>query len=227
MQLAMRHNSNGSRPEARPATRVDLRATARPNSGFSLIELLVVMAVMLVVAAFAIPTMTSSMDAYRMRGSLTSISGLIQRARIQAVKQDTSQRIHFATVNNKVVVFVTTATDSATQPLTTDTNLSEQLWLPTQFLIGSAPSGTPTTLTSSSMWGTSTTVGNINQDIYFNSRGIPCVPAAGTGVCNATTGFIYYYQFQSNKKTARWAATSVSPAGRIQSWFWNGSSWGN
>jgi type II secretory pathway pseudopilin PulG len=192
-----------------------------------LVELLVVVAITLVIAAFAIPTMSSTMDAYRLRGTMTSLSGLIQRARTQAVKQDLSQRIHFATVNGKVVAFVTSASDTATTPVVGDPNLSEQFWLPAQFRIPGPPSGGPTLLTSASMWGTSVPVGNINTDVYFNSRGIPCVPTAGTGVCNATSGFVYYYKYKSNKTTTRWAATSISPAGRIQSWFWNGAGWGN
>lgn len=216
-----------------PGRQINWRsATGDPDSkaGFSLIELLVVVAVMLVVAAFAAPTLTTTLDSFRMRGTLSSIANLAQRARTQAIKKNTSQHIHFATVNNQAVTFVTDVNDvqSVAAPQPGDPLLSNQLWLSSQFALAAAPAGAgaPPAMTGLSMWGTALNPNIGPQDPYFNSRGMPCLPDPLTGVCGPTTGFLYYIRY-SRSGTVRWAATSISPAGRIQSWFWNGTSWGH
>jgi prepilin-type N-terminal cleavage/methylation domain-containing protein len=206
------------------------RATrgARPSSaGFSLVELMVVMAIVLVVSAFAIPTLTTTIDGVRIRGALGSASNIAQRCRMQAVKRNTPQRLHFSTVGNSVALYVTDSTDAAVAPVPGDPKLWAQYWLGSQFAIPGAPvgAGAPPALTNTQMWGTSTVNLNVNTDPYFNSRGIPCQPQAGAGCVN-TGGFVYYYRYRNGGRT-RWAATSISPAGRIQSWIWNGTAWGN
>jgi prepilin-type N-terminal cleavage/methylation domain-containing protein len=215
-----------------PGRQIDRRSsTGDPHSkaGFSLIELLVVVAVMLVVAALAVPTLTTTLDLFRMRGTLSSIANLAQRARTQAIKKNTSQHIHFSTVNGQAVTFVTDINDaqSVVAPKVGDPLLSNQVWLSSQFSLSVAPTGAgaPTPMTGLSMWGTALNPNTSPQDPYFNSRGMPCLPDL-TGVCGPTTGFLYYYKY-SRGGTVRWAATSISPAGRIQSWFWNGTSWGH
>ena len=197
------------------------------SAGFSMIELLVVLAIALIVSAFAIPTMVTTLDDFKLRGSMGNVANITQRCRTQAIRQDASQRLHFSTVGNRVVLFVTTSTDAAVAPLTTDKQLSAQVWMPMQMSIPGAPAGAgaPTLLTGTIMWNT-TLVPNVNVDSYFNSRGIPCLPDPVTNVCNATTGFVYYFKYKG-AGAARWTATSISPAGRIESWYWNGNAWGN
>jgi prepilin-type N-terminal cleavage/methylation domain-containing protein len=194
------------------------------SSGFSLLELLAVLAITLVVSAFAIPTIVTTVDAFRIRGALGSTASITQRCRTQAIKKDSSQRLHFAVVGGRVALFVTDSNDAAVAPLATDKKLSAQLWLQTQFSIPGAPVG-PTLLTGTSMWNT-ILIPNVNVDPYFNSRGLPCLPDPITGVCNPTTGFVYYLKY-TGPGGAKWSASSISPAGRIQSWYWNGTSWGN
>jgi len=196
------------------------------SAGFSLLELLIVLGVALVISAFAIPTMVTTLDDFKLRGAMGNTSNITQRCRTVAIKKDLSQRLHFSTVGNRVVLFVTDGTDAAAAPLPADKQLSAQVWLPNQFSIPGAPAGVgaPTLLTGTIMWGT-VLVPKVNVDPYFNSRGLPCLPNV-TGVCNATTGFVYYFKYSSSGGT-RWTATSISPAGRIQSWFWNGVGWGN
>lgn len=196
------------------------------SAGFTLAELLVVLAVSLIVAAFAVPEMVTTLDAMKLRGTLTSTSNMIQRARTQAIKSNQTQRIHFATVSGKVVVFVTTSTDTAIQPVSTDANLSAQLWFPTQFSIPGAPTS-PAPMTTTFMWGSNISSTNQNVDPYFSSRGMPCLPDTTTKVCQPANGFVYYYKYSTSHGVTRWAATSISPAGRVQNWFWNGSTWGN
>lgn len=200
------------------------------SRGFSLIELMVVVAIMLVIAAFSVPTLVTTLDAFRMRGALSSAGNMAQRCRTTAVKKDLTQRLHLATVNNRAVMFVTNSNDAAVAPVVGDPALSAQFWFPQQFVLAAGPpagAGAPPPLTGVTMWGTNL-VPNVNpQDPYFNSRGMPCLPDPLTGVCNPTTGFVYYYRYQSSRNVVRWTATSISPAGRIQSWFWTGASWGN
>ena len=195
-------------------------------AGFSLIELLVVVAVVLVVSAFAIPTLTTTLDSIRVRGALGSASNIVQRCRIQAIKRNLYQRLHFNTVGNQVVLFVTDGTNGAVSPKAAGT-VASQVWFQNEFSIPGAPTGAgaPTQLTSTKMWGTAGVNLNVNTDPYFNSRGLPCLPGAGTA-CVPSGGFVYYYRYRSAGRT-KWSATSISPAGRIESWIWNGTSWGN
>jgi len=204
------------------------RSSPAVSAGFSLVELMVVMAIILVVSAFAIPTLTTTMDGIRLRGTLGSASNVAQRCRMQAIKRNVYQRLHFTTVGNQVVLFVTDGTDAAASPAAAGKSLSSQLWLGNQFSIPGAPAGggAPPALTSTLMWGTSTVFLNVNTDPYFNSRGLPCLPPLGGGLCSSNGGFVYYYRYRNAGHT-RWAATSISPAGRIESWIWNGTAWGN
>lgn len=209
---------------AKSQDRRGLRLGVCSGSGFSLIELLVVVAIMLVVAAFAIPTLSKTMDAYRLHGTLNSAANLAQKCHMEAIKKNVSQRMHVSTVGNRVVLFVTDSNDAAAAPATNDAALSAQLWLPTQFSTPGVPTGGPTALTGTIMWGTAL-IPNVNVDPYFNSRGLPCLPGAN-GVCTLTSGFVYYFKYK-NARSTRWSALSISPAGRIESWFWDGNAWGN
>ncbi len=166
-------------------------------------------------------------DGIRLRGAVSSASNIAQRCRLQAVKRNNPQRLHFNTVGSSVALFVTDWDDAAVAPAPGDPKLWAQYWLSSEFAIPGLPSGAgaPPQLTNIQMWGTSTVTLNKNTDPYFNSRGLPCQPQAGAGCINSG-GFVYYYRYRNGGRT-RWAATSISPAGRIESWIWNGNAWGN
>ena len=205
------------------------------SAGFSLIELLVVVAVVLVISAFAIPTLTTTMDSIRVRGALGSASNIVQRCRIQAIKRNVYQRLHVsAACGGQIVLFVTDGTDGSAcppvvvNPVLTVNPVSSQVWFPNEFSIPGTPTGAgaPPQLTTTQMWGTAGVKLHVNpDDPYFNSRGLPCWPGAGAA-CSSDGGFVYYYRYRSAGRT-KWSATSISPAGRIESWIWNGTSWGN
>ena len=197
------------------------RNSRAKTSGFTLIELLVVVAIILVIAAFAIPNMLMTMDAYRVRGTLSTASGMAQRARMQSIRRNTTQRMYFTTNTGKVVIYYKDANAAVGTLQTTD----GQFWMPGQFAIAGTPTGGPTLLTGTTMWGSSVTP-NVNVDMYFNSRGLPCLSAVAGAVCAPTSGFVYYFSYLTGART-RWSALSVSPAGRIQNWYWNGNGWGN
>ena len=55
------------------------------SAGFTLVELLVVMAISVVACAFAVPNFQSTMTSYRLSAAASSISGAIQSTRYQAI----------------------------------------------------------------------------------------------------------------------------------------------
>ena len=189
----------------------------RTAHGFSLVELLIVVAVMLVVAAIAAPITLNTLDAYKLRGTVSSVSGLAQRCRVLALQKNTTSHLYFQTINNAVTVYCKINSDTSGLQST-----DPQLMLDTRFSIGATPSNT---LNATTMWGSSGSTFSANSDPYFNSRGLPCSAPSAGAACSTINGYVYYLKYSS--RTTRWAAMSVSPASRMQNWYWNGSSWGN
>jgi prepilin-type N-terminal cleavage/methylation domain-containing protein len=70
-------------------------ARASSQRGFSLIEIVVVVSIALVLAAIAIPVMTRSLQYFRFRSAVSSVTGAIQSAKYQAVFQGCPFQVAF------------------------------------------------------------------------------------------------------------------------------------
>lgn len=72
-------------------TKATKRARAtRKQTGFSLLEMLVVVAILLTVMAIAAPSLMRSIASYRLESNARAISSLIQRARFEAMRRNRS-----------------------------------------------------------------------------------------------------------------------------------------
>jgi len=69
----------------------------RPQSGFSLIELMITLAVFAIVAAAAAPNMQSFLDKNRVVGAAEAVYTQMQAARSEAVKQSADMVVVFST----------------------------------------------------------------------------------------------------------------------------------
>lgn len=74
--------------------------------GFSLIELLVVLFVVMVVAGLAVPNVLLAVSNIRLRASAADLAGLMQLARITAAKNNATYQILYATQNGARIAYI-------------------------------------------------------------------------------------------------------------------------
>ena len=72
----------------------------RAGAGFSLIELLMVLAIAMVLAGMAIPTFTNAMKSYRLSAAVSAATGAIQSTRYQAIMNGYPYEITFIPPNS-------------------------------------------------------------------------------------------------------------------------------
>lgn len=178
-------------------------------NGFSLMELMVVVGIIMVITAMAIPKIMTSVADVRLRGAVNSASGIIQQARMVAIKDNLLRKVKYSNAAQCPCVYVDLNDDDAIQAT------EPQVQMGNTILAYSAPTGLAA-LTSTELSYTPTTV----SSIMFNPRGLPCSAAATCG-----SGMVIYFTDSRTVGSPGWAAVSVSPAGRVKTWMWNGQAW--
>jgi len=195
--------------------------TIHRQAGFSLLEVMTVAAISMVVTMTAVPNMMNGIGNMRLRSSMTSLSGVLQNCRMLAVKQNLTMTTHFVVdtfgSTQGVMAYVKQATDP--NPLIT-TDSQVQLEEPIMQVTAPSGPGAPTPVDPVSQLGFTP----LTSDASFNSTGLPCAYSSGT--C-PIRGFIYYFHDSRPAGQTGWAALSISPAGRLKKWYWNGSTWNN
>jgi prepilin-type N-terminal cleavage/methylation domain-containing protein len=182
--------------------------------GFSILEMLIVVAVLIILGSIAIPNMMTVISNARLQGGGTSLSGLLQNTRMQAVKKNTTMTAHFTVLGNGPVAYSKPATDSSALVAT---DPQAQLGAPLTKMTTPSGSGAPAALTTTELGFTAVTT-----DPSFNSRGLPCAYSGGN--C-ANSGFVYYFRDSRPSGKTGWIAVSISPAGRIRRWTYSGNMW--
>ena len=192
--------------------------------GFSLIELLIVVFVVMVIAAIVIPNVMLAVSNVRLRASAGDLAGLMQQARIMAAKNNATYAVRYGTLNGAQIAYVDLNGNSAF-------NAGEPM---TQFSGTTVPAaGTPTG--TGGQPSAYVLVGDTGSGSYDNTntlgytgRGLPCNYDTSTNpaTCNtpAAKYFAYYLTITAVGRTS-WAAVVVTKGGRTKIVTWNGSTW--
>jgi prepilin-type N-terminal cleavage/methylation domain-containing protein len=201
------------------------------HSGFSLIELLIVIAIIMVVAAIATPSIMNTMDGIRLRSAASEVSGIMQQARQLAVRNNRYYTVKPAVVTGARAAYVDVNYNNAFDGGAPAPEPMIQFPQSISVVNGGAPN------TANLIGQCCATFVPQGAGILpsFNSRGLPCVGAANpppaNSLCNIrdaggnTVGFVYYMNQTRAFGAVGWAAVSVTPAGRIRVWTYSGVSW--
>jgi len=192
------------------------------------VELIVAVAIVLIVAAFATPTILSMIHTAKLQGTATDFTNLVQQARIRSVQDDRSYSLLVspaagATPSTAFVDLKQNGAIAAGDP---------EMLLPTEVALVAAAKAPGTANLKTQLLPAASPV--VPRDaasaaatpITFSPRGLPCTPVAG--VCNgAGLGPAAYWAFFQDSQTTTWEAVTISPAGRIQKWSYssNASTW--
>jgi prepilin-type N-terminal cleavage/methylation domain-containing protein len=210
--------------------------------GMSMLELIIVLAVSVIVAAMVLPNVLNAIYNIRLRAAANDVAGLLQDAHFRAIRDNTFYPVCYApssTATGKARIFYIdiTAAHNCVTPWSSNSFADAHgntVTFPTVQLGGNITrqvTGFPA-ITSMSLGFTPLAVTALP---YFSSRGTPCaVSAANTNVClnidasgtpPVTASYQIYLTDTRPTGSNGWAAVTVSPAGRIKVWMWDGASW--
>lgn len=196
------------------------------EGGFSLLELSVVVAIAMVLVAMAVPQIIVAVNTFKLRNAGVEFAGIVQQARARSVKDSNHYSIYFNSTTNLTEAFIdipkTGAIDTTNDPIVS--------WGPeiSQQTAGNAPSTSALKTLFLSGYSTVATTydasATTTSPVTFSPMGIPCY-AASSGACTATGTPIAYWAFFKDSRSGQWEAVTVTPAGKIQKWFYSGSTW--
>lgn len=211
-------------------SRCSPRASCDPRSarGFSMLELMIVIAIGVSIAAFAVPSFLRAYYNIRLKAACSDLSALMQRARIQSARQNAIYTVIYRVSGGVQEAFIDLNNNGTWDNSVTvnGIQMSEPIIDFNQSIImapgppsgGGAP--TPYVLvgdTAGTTFDNTTTLG-------YSQRGLPCAYAAGLCSTPAPGYFVYYLQDQ-RPGSIGWGAVVVSRSGRTKSVIWDGAAW--
>lgn len=214
--------SGGTRCASRVAgARSGVReVTARVAGGFSLLELMIVIAISITVVAFATPSFLSAYYNIRLKSAASNLSGLMQQARIQAARQNATYTVAYNTTSSPQQAFIdfnNNGAHDAGEPVIT---FNSSIAMSTT----GAPSGAGAPSSYVLVGDTAGTTFTNTTTLGYSPRGLPCAYTAGVCATPAPGYFVYYIQDQ-RPGSSGWAAVVVSRSGRTKPIVWNGVAW--
>lgn len=210
---------------------------SRPSStrGFSLIELLIVVSVILIVAAFGMPRMLQAINTIRVRGSAENFAVLLQKDRMQAARDN---RFYTVIPNGGVGLLNDACVDLNWNQTCGNQDYRVQLANNVTFTTAAPDTTVITCGPLTTVCPAGYTGLNFQPEPQatvlpsFNARGLPCVNSTGataepvwpTNLCvnndpnppfnGGPVGFLYTLMLTSSLGP-KYAAVVVTPAGRV------------
>jgi prepilin-type N-terminal cleavage/methylation domain-containing protein len=181
------------------------------DRGFSLLELLIVVAILVTLAAITVPRVMSTISDIKMRYVAQNLGGLLQSARMQAVRKNTFYMVQPTILASGDAAYVATAKGQAYASSDPVLPLDNQITVHMGIGSGAPNEGTLTCGADCAFYSGS-------NDPSFNARGLPCPGVMNGPSCSPTPGQGYLLVVSKPALTGsiNWAAIIVTASGHIQ-----------
>src|SRR5690242_16100888 len=190
------------------------------QAGFTLAEMAVVAAIVLVVGGLSIPTLSRTIDISRLKAATQALASAYQDTRIRATQDDTSYEV---LVSPPGIQPAQACTDvdgdgacGAGEPVTL---------FPAKVVVNNVGVPIPLDVTQLNypVVNTESSTMHTQQDKFtpglaWNARGLPCQRASAASPCTAT-GWVQHLQLQRSNGDVLYGAVTVSPTGRVKTWI--------
>jgi prepilin-type N-terminal cleavage/methylation domain-containing protein len=191
-----------------------LLTRTRAARGFTLAELVIVLAIMMVASAIAIPQVMSVLRTYQLNSAAGQVADAIKFTRFEAIRKNTGMTCLAVSASGTSYTYAI-GTDSNANGTLDSTERQYRLSTDVTFL---TTSNVPTSSSLASALGVSAfTVLSANsstQKIAFDSRG---AINFGSSTGGATTVYVFYVG-QGTAATGDYRAVVVMPSGVTQIW---------
>lgn len=174
--------------------------------GFSLIELMVVVAIIVIVAAIAIPNVMRGIREYRLTSAAGETSDMLLAARTHAIRENRRIAVIAQGVGNRTQLWV-----ELSNPANGTPDPGEPYMLTPEDVVF-APTGAPAAAST----GLANTGAPTNNCIEFAARGTVDFGGACGGGANP---FVYFITLgYQNQPTYGFRAVTLTPVGRARTW---------
>jgi prepilin-type N-terminal cleavage/methylation domain-containing protein len=212
-------------------------AENKSRAGFSLTELLIVLAIILVVGGLALPSISRVVDNAKLKSAAEQLASFYQQARIRSTQDNTYYEVLSTPPGARPAqVCLDLDGDGLCAPTEPQVQLSGLVTLNNTGLpvtMDQTTLGfTPISLESSVMYNQQD---HMVPGLAWNGRGLPCQRTSTTSGCvnlipSGSVAWVQYLQMQRSTVDISYAAVTVSPTGRVKIWAYTpapggGRSW--
>jgi prepilin-type N-terminal cleavage/methylation domain-containing protein len=199
----------------------------KSEAGFSLTELVVVLAIMLVVSGLSFPSISRTIDEARLNSAAEQLAGFYAQGRIRAT-QDNNYYILplFSTVNQPSNICLDLNGDGICSVIEPQVQLPAGVsfnnrGIPVEMDAATFGFGTLTKTETSNGYSTQ---GVLEQGLAWNSVGLPCQRVSSTSPCSGPVAWIQYLQLRRSGGDMLYAAVTVNSSGSVKIWHYRGGS---